>query len=197
MTGSERRDAIEPVRTTGDAVPEADEADRITVERARRRDQAAFEALYRRHVGRIHALCMRSCGDPTRAEDLVQEVFLRAWERIGTFEARARFSTWLYRLAVNRITDVLRGEIRRSLREQPDDAAIAAAAARRGIAPEARLDLEAAIRTLPAGARLVFVLHDVEGHGHEEIAEMTGIAVGTSKSQLYRARRLLREMLGR
>jgi RNA polymerase sigma-70 factor (ECF subfamily) len=198
MTGSERRDAIEPGRQAADGVPSQPQAaDWITVERARRHDLQAFETLYSQHVDRIHALCLRSCGDATRAEDLVQEVFVRAWERIGTFAGRAQFSTWLYRLAVNRITDVLRSEIRRSQLERAEDAARDALLARRTIEPEARMDLENAIRALPAGARLVFVLHDVEGHGHEAIAEMTDIAVGTSKSQLYRARRLLREMLSR
>jgi RNA polymerase sigma-70 factor (ECF subfamily) len=166
------------------------------VERIRQGDVQAFEALYRDSVGRVHALCLRLCGDPTRAEDLVQDVFLRVWEKIGTFEGRSRFSTWLYRLTVNRVTDAMRAELRRSLLQAPEEAA-AEVPHPAGGGPEAGFELEDAIRALPPGARLAFVLHDVEGYEHEEIAAMTGIAVGTSKSQLYRARRLLRGRLSR
>jgi RNA polymerase sigma-70 factor (ECF subfamily) len=196
MTGSERRDAIEIGHEARDTrPPEPAEADRITIARAQRGDMQAYEQLYRVHVARVHALCLRLGGDATRAEDLVQEVFLRAWERIGTFEGRSSFATWLYRLAMNRVTDLLRSEIRRSVHHA--DAERVAEVPQRQVAPDARIDLESAIRALPPGARFVFVMHDVEGRSHEEIAAAAGIAVGTSKSQLYRARRLLREMLVR
>jgi RNA polymerase sigma-70 factor (ECF subfamily) len=176
----------------------AAEPDARALARMRGRDLQAFETLYRDHAGRVYGLCLRLAGDAARAEDLVQEVFLRVWQKIDTFEGRSRFSTWLYRLAVNRVTDVLRLELRRSLLQAPEDAAWEVPqTSGAGSRPDARLDLEDAIRELPAGARLVFVLHDVEGYGHEEIAAMAGIAVGTSKSQLYRARRLLRERLSR
>jgi RNA polymerase sigma-70 factor, ECF subfamily len=167
------------------------------VDRARGRDVRAFEELYRAHAGRVHALCLRMCGDPVRAEDLVQEVFLRVWQRIDTFEGRSRFTTWLHRLTVNRVTDALRAELKHAHDEQLSETAEELLPASSGRAPIAGIDLDAAIRNLPAGARYVFVLHDVEGYGHEEIAAMSGITVGTSKSQLYRARRLLREMLSR
>ena len=197
MTVIERRDTIESRDQIG-AVPagEAADGDQVTVERAKRGDVAAFETLYRRHVGRVYALCMRAAADPSRAQELVQDVFVRAWERLQTFEHRARFSTWLYRLAVNRVTDAVRGDIRRADRRAPVEAA-SAVAAPPGLEPELRLDLEAAIRALPPGARWAFVLHDVEGLSHEDIAALTAVQVGTSKSQLYRARRLLREMLTR
>jgi RNA polymerase sigma-70 factor (ECF subfamily) len=182
---------------TRDATPAGEpELDAQTLERARNHDLAAFEQVYRVSAGRVYALCLRLCGDAGRAEDLVQEVFLRVWQRIDRFEGRSRFSTWLYRLTVNRVMDVMRHELRRSLRDAPAELAESVAAPHAG-AGELGFDLEAAIAELPPGARWVFVLHDVEGYAHEEIAEMTGIAVGTSKSQLYRARRLLRERLSR
>lgn len=189
---------VEPQIGAGSRNPGAPpEPDARTIDQVRARDAQEFERLYRAYAGRVYALCRRLSGDPVRAEDLVQETFLRVWERIGTFEGRSRFSTWLYRLAVNRATDVLRAEIRRSLHETPGEPAEDAMPVARGADPGVRIDLEAAIGALPAGARFVFVLHDVEGYGHEEIAEFGGFTVGTSKSQLYRARRLLREMLSR
>jgi RNA polymerase sigma-70 factor (ECF subfamily) len=198
MNGIEGRDRLDAAHTAGPAVPNPHDADAAIIGRAQQGDVEAFETLYRGSVGRIHALCLRLAGDATRAEDLVQEVYLRAWERLGTFQGRSQFSTWLYRLAVNRATDVLRSEIRRSqVVVLGESLADLVAPAVDGPARGAGLDLEAAIRVLPAGARLVFVLHDVEGYDHEEIATMTGVAVGTSKSQLYRARKLLREHLSR
>lgn len=172
------------------------EPDHAIIERAAHGDVDAFETLYRLSSGRIHALCLRLAGrDRTRAQDFLQEVYLRAWERLGSFESRARFSTWLHRVAVNRITDLMRAEIRRSLIETIGDAEIEVAAGDGD--RDAALDLEDAIRSLPDGARVVFVLHDVEGYGHPEIATMTGISIGTSKSQLHRARQLLRGRLSK
>jgi RNA polymerase sigma-70 factor (ECF subfamily) len=189
MTASERPESTEAKSAA------AGELDAGTLERARRKDLGAFEQLHRAYVGRVYALCLRLCADAGRAEDLVQEVFLRVWQKIDSYEGRSRFSTWLYRLAVNRVTDVMRVELRRSLQELPEALAEERAAVHRE--SQARLDLETAIRALPPGARLVFVLHDVEGYSHEDIAEMIGISAGTSKSQLHRARRLLRERLSR
>jgi RNA polymerase sigma-70 factor (ECF subfamily) len=195
MTQSDRRDepesAVERRRVPGDIA----EPDPATIQKARQGDLHAFESLYRGSVGRVNALCLRlSGGDRARAEDFVQEVYLRVWEKLGSFEGRAQFSSWVHRVALNRLTDLLRTEIRRSeLAPMDSEAGPALAAGGRG--PELRLDLEAGIRSLPAGARVVFVLHDVEGYGHEEIAAMTGLSAGTSKSQLHRARRLLRARL--
>lgn len=174
------------------------EPDAVTLELCRRGDAAAFERLYRAYVDRVHGLCLRLCGDYQRAEDLTQEVFLRVWERLDAFEGRSRFFTWLYRVAVNRVMDSMRVELKRTLREVPEDReTLERLAAPRGEMTSTRIDLETAMRELPSGARMVFVLHDVEGYTHEEIATMLGIATGTSKAQLHRARRLLRQTLGR
>ena len=183
------------IGTVAAVAPEADE-DQL-VRRARAGDVAAFERLYRRHVGRVHALCLRLTRRSAEAEDLTQEVFVKAWQKIGTFEGRSRLSSWLHRMAVNAVIDR-----RRSTDEEiswepadPDAPAFDPPAPRRD--PAIREDLEQAIGSLPDGARFVFVLHDVHGYLHEEIAEMVGIAEGTSKAQLHRARRLLREALSR
>ena len=167
------------------------------VRRAQDGDETAFRDLYREHAGRIYAVCLRLTGDAAAAEERTQDAFVRAWERLGTFRGESAFGTWLHRLAVNVVLMEQRGSRRRERRVAPasDDPVFERAAA----APAAaeRLDLERAIALLPAGARAVFVLFDVEGYSHEEIAGMCGIAVGTSKAQLFRARRLLREMLER
>jgi len=167
------------------------------VRRARDGDETAFRDLYREHAGRIYAVCLRLTGDAAAAEERTQDAFVRAWERLGTFRGESAFGTWLHRLAVNVVLMEQRGRRRRERRVAPasDDPVFERAA----VAPAGaeRLDLERAIALLPAGARAVFVLFDVEGYSHEEIAGMCGIAVGTSKAQLFRARRLLRGMLER
>ena len=159
-------------------------------------DANAFRAVYEAHVGRVRALCLRLSGDAGRADELTQDVFVRVWERLGTFRGESAFSTWLHRLAVNEVLQTLRSAGRRERRvaimAEPPDAAIHG-----GAGPEQRMDLEEAIAALPEGCRTVFVLHDVEGLRHEEIASLTGTAVGTSKAHLFRARRLLREALDR
>jgi len=167
------------------------------VRRARDGDETAFRDLYREHAGRIYAVCLRLTGDAAAAEERTQDAFVRAWERLGTFRGESAFGTWLHRLAVNVVLMEQRGRRRRERRVAPasDDPVFERAAA--VPAGAERLDLERAIALLPAGARAVFVLFDVEGYSHEEIAGMCGIAVGTSKAQLFRARRLLREMLER
>lgn len=183
------------------AMNEAD--DSHTVARAVRGDTRAFEQLYRRHVGRIFGLCVRLVdGDRAKAEQLTQDAFVRAWEKLGSFRGEAQFSTWLHRLTVNLVL----GEHRLLKRwvtfeestadgdgdDETPDAAL-------GDHPQQRigerLDLERALAKLPKGARSVMLLYDVEGYAHEEIAELTGIAVGTSKAQLHRARKLMREWL--
>ena len=159
-------------------------------------DPDAFGALYRAHVGRVFALCLRLAGDSQRAEELTQDVFVRAWERLASYRGESAFSTWLHRLAVNVVLTDRRTAWRRGRRfELTDDPAAFERApdSSEGVA----LDLEAAIARLPEGARVVFVLHDVEGFAHDEIASMAGIAAGTSKAQLFRARRLLRKWLDR
>ena len=164
------------------------------VRRAQAGDRAAFRQLYEEHVERIYALCLRLTGDPEEAMEGTQDAFVRAWGKLGTFRGEAAFSTWLHRLAVN---VVLAGRRSAGRRERRAEAAAAESGPRVVPAPRAGLgvDLERAIARLPPGARAVFVLYDVEGYRHQEIAELTGIAAGTSKAQLHRARRLLREAL--
>ena len=168
-----------------------------TVRRAQAGDVAAFERLYRENVDRIFALCLRMSGDAVRAQELTQDVFVRAWEKLAGFEGKSAFSTWLHRLAVNVVLGSRRAEGIRVGKVFGTDDLEAYETPTRPPDPGDRLDLERAIATLPPGARTVFVLHDVEGYKHEEIAELHGIAVGTCKAQLHRARRLLREALDR
>lgn len=164
--------------------------------RAREGELGAFETLYREHVGRVHAICLRLCGDRARAEDLTQEVFVKAWRGLASFREESLLSSWLHRLAVNVVLDDERSRRRRfDPGRATDDLTALESPARQSGGPPAG-DLDRAIAALPPGAREVFVLHDVEGYGHEEIARMTGRSEGTSKSQLHRARRILREMLG-
>lgn len=170
--------------------------DMLLVRRAQDGDRRAFEELYRLHVNRVYGLCLRMCGQRTLAEDLTQEAFIRAWEKLGSFRGDSAFYSWLYRLTFNVVLGDKRSQARRNARvverEDLSDLPHADGDHRR---PGLRVDLEAAIATLPPGAKQVFILHDVEGYKHEEIAEMTGLATGTSKAHLHRARKLLREQL--
>jgi RNA polymerase sigma-70 factor (ECF subfamily) len=185
-----------PVTRTGPEPEPLIDLDEVRLVRGvQQGDTRAFEALYRSHVGRVYAVCRRLAGDTGRAEDWTQDVFVQVWEKIGSYEGRSRFSTWLYRLATNRAIDGLRADVRRSRRESPVEDAESWMEPGPPPRPERTMDLEAAIASLPTAARMVFVLHDVEGYRHRDIAEMTGMAEGTSKSQLFRARGLLRERL--
>jgi RNA polymerase sigma-70 factor (ECF subfamily) len=174
------------------------EKDRPTVpdpvRSAQEGDKRAFEVLYRENVGRVFALCLRLVSDERRAEELTQDVFVRAWERLRSFRGEAAFSSWLHRVAVNVVYHSLRADGRRQTREAR---AIEGREHPSGTGHEFRVDLERAIAALPRRARLVFILHDIEGYPHREIADMTGMAPGTSKAHLHRARRLLRETLSR
>lgn len=170
--------------------------DMLLVRRAQDGDRRAFEQLYRLHVNRVYGLCLRMCGQHTLAEDLTQEAFIRAWEKLGSFRGDSAFYSWLYRLTFNVVLGDKRSQARRTARvverEDLSDLPHTDDDHRR---PGLRVDLEAAIATLPPGAKQVFILHDVEGYKHEEIAEITGLATGTSKAHLHRARKLLREQL--
>jgi RNA polymerase sigma-70 factor (ECF subfamily) len=165
------------------------------VRRAQRGDEEAFGELYRAHVGRVHALCLRLAGDRHASGELTQDVFVRAWEALPGFRGESAFSTWLHRLAVNTFLGDRRSTGRRERRVLPTAEPGRFERATPAGSPGLGVDLERAIAALPEGARTVFVLHDVEGYQHGEIARMTGIAEGTSKAQLFRARRLLREAL--
>jgi RNA polymerase sigma-70 factor (ECF subfamily) len=170
--------------------------DGLLVARARAGDLRAFEELYRIHAARVHAVCLRMTADETRASEAMQEAFVHAWKALSRFEGRSAFSTWLHRLAVNAVLDGQRRRTRRAEVALPDDedgsAGSATSAAR---SRDAGLDLERAIRTLPEAVRVPFVLHDVEGYRHREIAEMTGAPEGTCRARLHQARRMLRERL--
>lgn len=166
--------------------------------RAKAGDQRAFEGLYREHVGRVYALCLRLSADRVQAEELTQDVFVRVWEKLPTFRGESAFSSWLYRLAVNAVLSQRRSEKRRTGPAiSLDDVEAGMEPASLAPVPGLSMDLDHAISRLPPGARAVFVLHDIEGYEHQEIAELTGIAAGTSKAHLFRARRLLREWLNR
>ena len=209
-TNLARKYSIEPMT----AVPPASElpdrdADAALVERARSGDVDAFEVVYRREVGRVHALCLRMTADAGRARELTQSVFIRAWDRLGSFRGESLLSSWLHRIAVNEVLMEARTDKRRRARvilaedaaDGASDDAPDGAPAGQGITmpvdTETRIDLERAIAALPPGARTVFVLHDIEGYRHEEISRMTGSAEGTLRAQLHRARKLLMEALSR
>ncbi len=184
----------------GTAIPIRDDEDRRAVERrlvrdAQEGDLLAFERLYRDNERKVYALCLRMTCDATLAEELTQEVFVRAWRKLSSFRGESAFSSWLYPMTVNTALSERRSRRRRDARivatEDPARLERTPAAP----APEKGFDLEKALAALPAGARAVFVLHDVEGRTHEEIAALLNLASGTSKAQLHRARRLLREVL--
>lgn len=176
-------------------------AEMALVERCRKGELGAFEELYRTHAGRLYSLAWRMVGNPSDAEDLLQEIFLSAHRKLDTFRGDAALGTWLYRLGMNQILDYLRSRAARAgqLTDGIDDASLLADASSRRIDASAidRVDLERAIAQLPEGSRAAFVLHDVEGLEHREVADVLGVAEGTSKSQVHKARLRLRALLGR
>lgn len=179
-----------------------DSALRELVSKAQGGDSRAFEEIYRLHVGRVYALCLRLTADAVQAETLTQDVFVRVWQKLGSYRGTGFFGGWLRRLTVNVVMEDRRTMARRrrltessweeSRMMEMRGATAGSKASRRS---DASIDLDRAIATLPPGARKAFVLHDVEGYRHREIAEMAGVAAGTVKAQLHRARRMLREAL--
>jgi RNA polymerase sigma-70 factor (ECF subfamily) len=167
------------------------------VERAGRGDRAAFEELYRRHRDRVYGLLWRLAGgDAALAEDLLQEAFVRVWQKLDSFRGESRFGTWLHRLSANVALSDRRIRLKRVQRETVlDEAAERTAMGDRDVRAGQQMDLERAIAALPERARTVLVLYDIEGYSHAEIAELTDMAVGSSKAQLHRARKLIREGL--
>jgi len=172
------------------------------VELARRSaegDTAAFEQIYRRHFRRVYALCLRMLGDPTQAEDLTQEVFINLLGKIGSFRGESAFTTWLHRMTVNQVLMYFRKRSTKS--ELTTDEGETPVQIVRGTEDPNRMPvvdriaLERAISQLPPGYRTVFVLHDVEGYEHDEIARTLGVSEGTSKSQLHKARLKLRGLI--
>jgi len=176
-------------------VPMGDSAD---VALAAAGDRQAFERLYRIHANRVFSICARMSGSRVMGEELTQDVFVRTWEKLPQFRGESAFSTWLHRLAVNVVLNARKTESKRASRtEQSDVEDDRRDEMARAPLHIERMDLQDAISKLPEGARRIFVLHDVEGYKHEEIAGMMGITSGGSKAQLHRARLLLREALER
>lgn len=177
--------------TLMDRLPQRSET---VVQRAQSGDVKAFESLYREHSPRVYALCRRLCADEELAQNLTQEAFVKAWQKLGSFRGDAAFGTWMHRLGVNTVLNERRARQRRTARE------LAVAQVESTTEPtqraDAGMDLDRAIASLPSGARTVFVLHAIEGYKHEEIADLMETSVGTSKAQLHRARALLRKVLG-
>ncbi|MGD0183503.1 MAG: sigma-70 family RNA polymerase sigma factor [Terriglobales bacterium] len=172
------------------------------IERAKQGDAEAFEALYNLHKRRVYSLCLRMTANTAAAEDLTQEAFLQLFRKIGTFRGESAFSTWLHRMAVNVVLMQLRKKglpvvpleenietEEEAPRKEPgaDDPRLAGSID--------RMQLQRSIASLPPGYRMIFLLHDVEGYEHNEIAEMVGCSIGNSKSQLHKARMKLREIL--
>lgn len=162
------------------------------VRRAREGDVDAFEALYRANAPAVHRLCRRLCGSDDDPVEVMQDAFVRAWERLPQFRGESSIATWLHRVTVNVFLERARRAKRDALRlVDADDVALAL----QSTDPLTQIDIDAALARLPAGARLAFVLHDVEGYSHDEIAAMTGVAAGTARAQAWRARRALMRLL--
>ena len=190
--------SAQPARPGIPATARADEL--ALIERCRQGDLAAFEEVYRTHAGRLYSVACRMLGNRTDAEDLLQEIFLAAHRKLDSFRGESALGTWLYRLATNLCLDHLRSRATRTgqLTDALDDDPGLADEATRSLADRAltRMDLERALAQLPEGCRAAFVLHDVEGLEHREVAAALGIAEGTSKSQVHKARLRLRALLG-
>ena len=181
-------------------VPEPANRDALVILRAKAGEVDAFESIYREHAGRVYALCLRLTGNPGEAKELAQDTFVRAWEALPTFRGDASITTWLHRIAVNAMLMQRRSTQRRLSRVSlaDDDLQEGDVAPQGSVAPAdvgSAIDLERAIAALPPGVRRAFVMHDVEGYSHEEIARMTGLAAGTLRAQLHRARQLLIQRL--
>jgi RNA polymerase sigma-70 factor, ECF subfamily len=167
------------------------------VTRACRGDAGAFEALYREHVGRVYGLCLRMTGQAESAEDLTQDTFVNAWRSLPGYEGRSSFSTWLHRIAVNAVLARRRSPQGRNEVSMTNEAGEQMEfEAHEGLEEATPIDVERAIAALPPGARDVVVLHGIYGYSHEEAAGMLGVAVGTCKAQLHRARHLMRARMG-
>ena len=167
--------------------------DAALVERAQRADSTAFEALYRAHVDKVYGLCLRMTGNVAEAEDCTQDAFIQAWNKLDKFRGESTFGTWMHRVAVNTVL----GRMRKSKREHDRMQAVSDVVdVPESIGDSSSIqDLEEAMDKLPKGARHVFVLHAVYGYSHDETGGMLGIAAGTSKAQLHRAKRLLAQQL--
>jgi len=194
----EKGDLAQARKLAGTGLSEAE-----AIDRAKQGDAGSFEVLYSLHKRRVYSLCLRMTGNTTEAEDLTQEAFLQLYRKIGTFRGESAFSTWLHRLAVNVVLMQLRKKglnevsLEASMDPPQEDGPKKDFGARDRVLTGAidRVNLERAIESLPPGYRVIFVLHDVEGYEHNEIAEMMGCSIGNSKSQLHKARMKLRDLL--
>ena len=166
------------------------------VARCQAGDVGAFETLYQQHAARLYTLACRMAGSPEDGEDLLQEIFLQAYRKLGSFKGDSAIGTWLYRLALNHCLDYVRSrQAKMSKLTETLDAETSIQPTARRETPIAKLDLERAVEQLPDGCREAVVLHDVEGFDHKEVGRMLGIAEGTSKSQVFKARMRLRALL--
>ncbi len=184
-------------KTQGDRLSEAE-----AIERAKQGDAGAFEALYNLHKRRVYSLCLRMTANTAAAEDLTQEAFLQLFRKIGTFRGESAFSTWLHRMAVNVVLMQLRKKglplvpLEETMETEEDTPRKEPGADDPRLAGSIdRMQLQRSIASLPPGYRMIFLLHDVEGYEHNEIAQMVGCSIGNSKSQLHKARMKLREIL--
>lgn len=166
------------------------------IDLARNGDNNAFKELFHLNVSRVYAICLRFSACRDLAEELTQKVFIKAWEKLNTFKKESKFSTWLHRIAVNEFLMQKRSE-KKFLNRFTNDESLTNKIHGQGINIETKIDLENAITSLPKRARMILVLHDVEGYKHKEISDMLNIETGTSKASLHRARKLLREGLSK
>jgi RNA polymerase sigma-70 factor, ECF subfamily len=176
---------------------ELEEASPDLITRAKAGNHGAFAEIYRIHVGRVYGVCLRILGDRSRAEEATQQVFIRSWMKLDSFRGESSFGSWLHRVAVNVTLNELKASASMQISDYSLDDLPAQSASQGSHSREMQMDLEKAIAALPAGARVVFVLHEIEGLNHKDIADKLGLANGTCKAQLSRARKLLREALKR
>jgi RNA polymerase sigma-70 factor (ECF subfamily) len=163
--------------------------------RSAKGDIDAFELVYRAYGAEVYAVCLRMVGDSVDAQEMVQDVFVRAWERRESFRGESAFGTWLHRLAVNVVLERFRSDKRRDLRVTLQSDLSESSAQAAGQFSDDQLDIENSLARLPSGARVAFVLHHIEGYSYEEIAELTHLAPGTIRSHVFHARQLLMRML--
>src|SRR5215471_2744343 len=199
MTNTEALPIWPNVKVGTEGTTESELSDQVLARRSAQGDMNAFEKIYERHYRRVYSLCLRMTQNPVEAEDLAQEAFIQLFRKIGSFRGESAFTTWLHRLTVNQVLMHFR---KRSVKveQTTDEGEVPVQIVKGTENPNAmpvvdRIALDKAIAQLPPGYRTVFTLHDIEGHEHEEIAKMLGVSVGTSKSQLHKARMKLRGLL--